>query len=402
MEHRKRAIRLIVLSAIMLAVITVYLWWLVSKLNAQMKDAIPLGLPADTWQFYVPKDNPPTASKIELGRELFFDARLSADGTISCSTCHDPNLAFADGRPVAEGIAGRLGTRNTPTLLNAMFNPAHFWDGRTDTLEQQAAEPLINPLEMGNGSHGEVIDRLRAIAGYRAAFLSVFGGDITIERVSQAIAAYERTLVSGDSPFDRFVFGDPYAISEAAKRGFALFYGKARCARCHTFPGAPPPVDAAYPEGGVIVGWPALFTDFAYHNTGVAALHPNFDRLARQAAAAAQTDRAKTRIDKLSREAGGQELGRMLVSYQLFDVGAFRTPSLRNVASTAPYFHNGSAKTLADVVKFYDAGGKHNINIDGELRALGLTEDERSDLVSFLECLTGNITEKGDMSNDEE
>jgi cytochrome c peroxidase len=394
MEYRKRAIRLIVLSAIMLAVITVYLWWLVSKLNAQMKDAIPLGLPADTWQFYVPKDNPPTASKIELGRGLFFDARLSANGKISCSSCHDPNLAFADGRPVAEGIAGRLGTRNTPTLLNAMFNPAQFWDGRTDTLEQQAVEPLVNPLEMGNGSHGEVIDRLRAIAGYRAAFQSVFGGDITIERVSQAIAAYERTLLSGDSSFDRFVAGDLDAISEAAKRGFALFYSKARCSRCHTFPGAPPPVDAAY-TGSVIVSQPALFTDFAYHNTGVAALHPKFDRLARQAAAASGTDQAKSVIDRLAKEEGGQELGRILISYQLFDVGAFRTPGLRNVAVTAPYFHNGSVKTLVDVVKFYNAGGRHNLNSDGELRALGLIDNEQRDLVVFLETLTGDNEKKG-------
>ncbi len=335
-------------------------------------DVIPLGLPEDTWRFYVPKSNPLTAAKIELGRKLFFDARLSADGKVSCSSCHDPKLAFTDGKTIAEGIAGRRGTRNAPTLLNAVFNPAQFWDGRADTLEQQAAEPLINPLEMGNESHDQVINRLRSISEYRAEFQSVFGGEITIERYSQAVAAYERSLLSGDSPLDRFLAGDEDALSQSAKRGFAIFRGRGRCARCHSFTDQRP-----------------FFTDFAYHNTGVAAFHPEFDRLARQAAAATETERAKAVIDKLGREQGGQELGRILISYQLFDVGAYRTPSLRNVGVTAPYFHNGSAKTLADVVKFYNGGGRHNPNIDEELHSLGLTEDEQRELVIFLECLTG-------------
>jgi cytochrome c peroxidase len=337
-----------------------------------LSDVIPLGLPADTWRFYVPKSNPLTAAKVELGRKLFFDARLSADGKVSCSTCHDPKLAFTDGKAIAEGIAGRLGTRNSPTLLNAVFNPAQFWDGRTDTLEQQAAEPLINPLEMGNASHDEVVNRMRSIPEYRAEFQSVFGNEFTIERFSQAIASYERTLLSGDSPLDRFLAGDEAALSAEAKRGFAVFRGRGRCARCHSFTEQRP-----------------FFTDFAYHNTGVAALHPAFDRIARRAAAAAETDRAKAVIDKLGKEDGGQELGRILISYQLFDVGSYRTPSLRNVGVTAPYFHNGSAKTLADVVRFYDGGGRHNLNIDEELHSLGLTADERRDLVRFLECLTG-------------
>jgi cytochrome c peroxidase len=335
-------------------------------------DVIPLGLPSDTWRFYVPKSNPLTAAKIELGRQLFFDARLSADGKVSCSTCHDPKLAFTDGKTIAEGIAGRRGTRNAPTLLNAVFNPAQFWDGRTDTLEQQAAEPLTNPLEMGNESHDQVIDRLRSISEYRREFQSVFGGEITIERYSQAVAAFERSLLSGDSPLDRFLAGDEDALSQSAKRGFAIFRGRGRCARCHSFTDQRP-----------------FFTDFAYHNTGVAAIHPEFDRLARQAAAAAENERAKAVIDKLGREQGGQELGRILISYQLFDIGAYRTPTLRNVGVTAPYFHNGSAKTLADVVKFYNGGGRHNLNIDEELHSLGLTEDEQRELVIFLECLTG-------------
>ncbi|MBO0800658.1 MAG: cytochrome-c peroxidase [Blastocatellia bacterium] len=335
-------------------------------------DAIPLGLPDDIWKYYIPKDNPLTPAKVELGRKLFFEARLSADGKVSCSSCHDPKLAFTDGKALAEGIAGRVGTRNSPSLFNAVFNPQQFWDGRADTLEEQAAQPLVNPLEMGNSSHEEVIGRLRAIPEYRAEFQSVFAGEITIERLSQAIATYERTLLSGNSPLDQYLAGDEDAISAAAKRGFAIFRGRARCTRCHAFTDDRP-----------------FFTDFAYHNTGVAALHPNFDRLAHQAVAAVESDQAKAIIDRLGKEAGGQELGRILVSYQLFDIGSYRTPSLRNVAVTAPYFHNGSAKTLADVVRFYNEGGRHNINKDEELHALQLTDDEQRDLVSFLESLTG-------------
>ena len=337
MRTKRKRLRVSLLLAFVLAGFVL----IVPNFSAQYRplyEVIPLGLPEDTWKFYVPKNNPLSAAKVELGRKLFFDARLSADGKISCSSCHDPKLAFTDGKTVAEGIAGRIGTRNSPSLFNIVFNPQQFWDGRTDTLEQQAVEPLVNPLEMGNASHAAVIERLRALSEYRAEFQSVFSGEITIERLSQAIAAYERTLLSGDSPLDRFLAGDEDAISAEAKRGFAIFRGRARCARCHAFTDQRP-----------------FFTDFAYHNTGVAAIHPDFNRLAHQAAAAAETDQAKPVIDKLGREAGGQELGRILVSYQLFDVGSYRTPSLRNVGVTAPYFHNGSAKTLADVVKFLES-----------------------------------------------
>ena len=334
----------------------------------------PVGLPADTWDYYVPKNNPMTAAKLELGRKLFFDARLSADGQISCSTCHKPELAFTDGKPVAEGIAGKLGTRNSPTLINAMFTPNQFWDGRAGTLEEQAIQPLTNPLEMGNRSYDDVVHRLREVPDYRAEFQSVFGSEIKIELVGRAIAAYERTLVSGDSPFDRFIAGEQTAISEAAKQGFALFRGKARCSRCHTFSDASP-----------------FFTDFNYHNTGVAANHPNFEKIAREAFLVAETDRAKEVIDRLLNEPGGQELGRLAVSYQILDLGTFRTQSLRNIALTAPYFHDGSAKTLADVVKFYNKGGGQNINREWDLNALALTEEEQKDLVAFLETLTGKL-----------
>jgi cytochrome c peroxidase len=333
-------------------------------------------LPADTWDYYVPRNNQLTPAKIELGRKLFFDARLSADGRVSCSSCHDPKLAFTDGKAVAEGIFGRRGSRNSPTILNATFNTGQFWDGRADTLEDQAIQPLINQLEMGNQSYDEVVKRLRAIPEYVAEFKAVFSGEVKIEMVGKAIAAYERTLVSGDSPFDRFMAGDQDAISEAAKRGFALFRGKARCSRCHTFSDALP-----------------LFSDFNYHNTGVAANHPNFDRLSRRAYEVVETDRAKEIIDKLAAEDGGQELGRVLVSYQVFDIGSYRTPSLRNIALTAPYFHDGSAKTLADVVRFYNEGGRQNINREWDLNALALTDEEQRDLVAFLESLTGKTHE---------
>ncbi len=333
---------------------------------------VPLGLPPDTWDYYVPKNNPLDAARVELGRRLFFDQRLSADGSVSCATCHKPELGFADGKTVAEGVYRRTGTRNSMSILNVTFNTAQFWDGRVDTLEQQAVQPLVNPLEMGNPSHQQVIARLRETPEYRSGFLSVFGGEVTIDRVGLAIAAYERTLVSGDSPLDRFIAGHETALTDEAVRGFAIFRGRGRCARCHTFSVERP-----------------FFTNFSYHNTGVAANHPNFDKLARQAAAAIETDQAKTMIDKLASQPGGQELGRILVTYQLFDLGSYRTPSLRNVALTAPYFHDGSARTLADVVRFYNGGGRPNLNLEEELHPLGLTEEEQRDLVKFLESLTG-------------
>ncbi len=370
---RRNSLRL---SVVFVFVIAACLW-LTPDFNAQQpsqKNSIPLGLPADTWDYYVPKKNPMTPAKIELGRKLFFDARLSADGRISCASCHDPKLAFTDGRGVAEGIAGRRGSRNSPTLLNAMFNTGQFWDGRADTLEDQAVQPLVNPLEMGNDSYGEVVKRLQAIPEYRADFQSVFGSEVKIELIGKAIAAYERALVSGDSPLDRYLAGDQNAIREEAKRGFALFRGKARCSRCHTFNDALP-----------------FFTDFNYHNTGVAMNHPSFDKFSREAYAVIDTDRAREVIDALAKKEGGQELGRVLITYQVFDIGSYRTPSLRNIGLTAPYFHDGSAKTLADVVRFYNKGGNPNINREWDLDMLALTENEQRDLVAFLESLTGKI-----------
>lgn len=339
-----------------------------------LKLAIPLGLPADTWSFYVPRSNPMTAAKVELGRKLFFDARLSADGKVSCSSCHDPKLAFGDAKPLAEGIGGKIGSRNSPSLFNAMFYPNQFWDGRAEGLEDQAIQPLTNPIEMGNTSYDEVVARLKTLAEYRPEFQSAFGGDVSIARVGQAIAAYERTLVSGDSPFDRFNAGDQSAMSDAAKRGLTLFRGRARCSRCHTFSEALP-----------------FFTDFQYHNTGVAMNNPHFDKLSRRAFEVVDTAQSKEVIDRLAEQPGGEELGRVRFSYVVFDIGAFRTPTLRNIALTAPYFHDGSARTLADVARFYNEGGKANVAREWELTPLALTESEQRDLVAFLESLTGKL-----------
>ncbi len=338
--------------------------------------AIPLGLPADTWSYYVPRTNPMTVAKVELGRKLFFDARLSADGKVSCSSCHDPKLAFGDAKPVAEGIGGKLGSRNSPSLFNAMFYPNQFWDGRAEGLEDQAIQPLTNPIEMGNASYDQVVARLRTLPEYRSEFQSVFGGEVNIARVGQAIAAYERTLVSGDSPFDQFNAGNPAALSDAAKRGLTVFRGRGRCSRCHTFSEVLP-----------------FFTDFQYHNTGVAMNNPHFDKLSRIAFDAVDTEQSKEVIDRLAKQPGGEELGRVRFSYVVFDIGAFRTPTLRNIALTAPYFHDGSARTLADVVKFYNEGGKMNVAREWDLAPLALTDQEQRDLVAFLESLTGKLPE---------
>jgi len=333
---------------------------------------LPLGIPADTWSYFVPKDNPMTAEKVELGRQLFFDARLSSDGKISCASCHDPKFAFTDGKSLAEGIGGRHGVRNSPTILNSMFNAGQFWDGRAESLEAQAKMPLINPDEMGNASHQEVVDRLARIPQYATQFREVFGGPVTIDSLARAIAAYERTLVAGNSPVDRYQAGDLNALSEAARSGMFLFRGKARCSICHI----------------VSVNFPFL-TDQNYRNTGVGANYKGFNQLIKRALETAR-DETRDGVDKLAKGEGASELGRFVVTGNTLDIGAFRTPSLRNVELTAPYFHDGSAVTLADVVKFYVKGGNDNAIRDWQLEPVPLTEDEQRNLVEFLKALTSD------------
>ena len=373
-------------SAVKLAVIGVLAVLMPALVRASDSNAgsssfeikMPLGIPIALWTYFVPNDNPVTAAKVELGRKLFFDARLSADGKISCASCHDPGRAFTDGRKVAEGIGGRLGTRNSPTLLNSMFSTGQFWDGRAATLEEQAKMPLTNMDEMGNGSLDEVRAKIAAVPEYVKGFQEVFGGPVTIDGFAKAVAAFERTLVSGDSPLDRYLAGDLNALSESARNGMILFRTKARCGVCHVF----------NQNFAAFATFP-FFTDGIYRNTGVAVNFTGFNALARRAMAAAR-DESGDALAALSKHERAGELGRFVTTGNTLDVGAFRTPSLRNVELTAPYFHDGSAATLADVVRFYVKGGNENPNRDWQLEPVPLTEIEQRDVVEFLKALTSD------------
>lgn len=335
---------------------------------ASFQPKFPLGIPGDLWSILVPAENPMTAAKVELGRKLYFDKRLSADNTVACSTCHDPAFAFADEEKVAVGIKKQKGARNSPTVLNAVFNEFQFWDGRAPTLEEQAKQPMTNPVEMGMPSHDAVVSKLKGVPEYVKAFKDVFGGEITIDRTVQAIGAFERTLVAGDSPFDRFVAGDQAALSESAKRGWNLFQNKGRCVSCHAFNSSSP-----------------FFTDNKFHNIGVAMNAKSFEGLARKAATLAAGS-----LSTLAHDEAYAELGRFLVTRQPKDIGAFKTPGLRNVALTPPFMHDGSQATLPDVVDFYDKGGEPNPNLDGGIVKLNLTAEEKGDLVEFMKALTSD------------
>lgn len=338
---------------------------------------LPTGISYEVWSYFVPRNNPLTPARVELGRRLFFDARLSADGTVSCATCHDPKLGFADGKAVAEGVGGRRGARNSPTLLNAMFNSGQFWDGRAQSLEEQAKLPLIDPNEMGNASYEQVVERVRSLPEYEEGFRKAFGGPATIELIGKAIASFERTLVSGNSPFDRLNAGDRKAMSDAAQRGLFLFRTKGRCAICHNF-------SAAFP----------FFTDQNYRNTGVGVNHPSFMNLTRRALESARRREGTDLLRRAFVEDGSAELGRFLVTGNSLDIGAFRTPSLRDVELTSPYFHDGSAKTLKDVLLFYVKGGNDNPVRDWQLEPVDLSEAEQADLIEFLKALTGDDSQR--------
>ena len=260
---------------------------------------------------------------------------------MACATCHNPRFGFTDGQAVSTGIKGQKGGRSAPTTINRAFSTLQFWDGRAASLEEQAKGPLVNPIEMGNSSYAAVVERLKQVAGYREAFQRVFGTEVfTIEHVAKAIAAYERTNLSGNAPVDRFQAGDKTALSAAAQRGLALSEGKARCVRCHT---------------------PGNFTDEQFHNLGVGMDKPQPD------------------------------LGRYEITKQEQDKGAFKTPTLRDSALTAPYFHDGSAQTLEEVVEFYNKGGLKNPTLSKEMVPLSLTAQEKAELVAFLRSLTGEV-----------
>lgn len=335
--------------------------------------AVPAGIPADLFELLIPPDNPLSEEKIALGERLYFDQRLSLDNTVSCATCHDPNLAFTDGKKTSEGIRGQSGARNAPTVLNTHFNEEQFWDGRAATLEEQALGPLINPIEMGFENHDQVVARLREIPEYDRTFKAVFNSPVTIENVGRAIASFERTILSGDSPFDRFMAGDSSALSPSARRGWNLFEGRARCLTCHEFNPSNP-----------------FFTDYKYHNVGVAMHQEGFEELALKARQLALQGRLdEQQLDQMALDPAFSELGRFLVTLKSKDIGAFKTSSLRNVEQTAPYMHDGSEATLLEVVEFYDRGGNPNPNLDGGIRPLNLTAEEKQDLVELMNSFTG-------------
>lgn len=306
----------------------------------------PLGLPPVP----IPADNPPTAETVALGRRLYYDPGLSADNTISCASCHGPQIGFTDTRQVSIGVGGKKGTRHSPTVINSAYNSLQFWDGRAPGLEEQAKGPIANPVEMAS-THNDVVKRLQSDAKYVALFKQAWGTDqITIDLVVKSIASFERTVLCGNSPFDRFYYGhDQEALSASAQRGLKLFMDpkKGNCEVCHT-------IGKDY----------ALFTDNKFHNLGVGAdIHGNMDDLGRY---------AETKNDA--------------------DWGAFKTPTLRNIASRAPYMHDGTFPTLKDALAHYIGGGNLNPHLDKEIHALDFLDfDERDDLLAFLDSLTAPL-----------
>ena len=332
----------------------------------------PRGVSSVLLQLTIPAGAEPTPEKIKLGEQLFNDKRLSVNDKVSCATCHEPAKAFTDQKPLPDGVTApkERPVRNSPTVLNALFNQTQFWDGRAPSLEEQAKLPILNPIEMGQKSPDDVVTKVRGIPEYRDTFQKIFGREVSYDDLAAAIAAFERTLATGDAPFDRFVAGDTKAISPAAQRGWALFNGKGRCAPCHAFSTVSP-----------------LFSDQKFHNIGIAAHKTDFIDLSRKAVGAVRSGDLK-QIDELAIQTTFSELGRFLVTKHSNDIGAFKTPGLRNIAATAPYMHDGSMSTLWDVMDHYNKGGVPNPNLDGGMQRLGLTEPEIDDLVAFLETLT--------------
>jgi cytochrome c peroxidase len=306
----------------------------------------PLGLPPVP----IPADNTPTAETIALGRRLYYDTSLSVDHTVSCATCHDPADGFTDDKPVSNGVQNKTGTRSAPTVINSAYNTLQFWDGRAPSLEKQAEGPIANPVEMAYSLEG-VVDRLNQDTSYREQFKKAWGTDkITVDIITKSIGSFERTVLSGNSPFDRFYYGgDKTALSASAQRGLKVFQDPKRgnCAVCHT-------IDKKY----------ALFTDNKFHNIGVGAdLQGNFT-----------------------------DTGRYSQTKNNADMGAFKTPTLRNIAQTAPYMHDGELRDLKAVIDHYIGGGNSNPHLDKEIHVLDfLSGQEREDLQEFLKSLTGEM-----------
>jgi cytochrome c peroxidase len=332
----------------------------------------PAGIDPVLWsELYVPPDNQLTPERIALGRKLYFDTRLSSDGTVACATCHDVSRGFADQRMVAEGVGDQLGERNAPTVANAVLMQTQFWDGRAATLEDQAKLPIVNPIEMGNKDGAAAVANIAGDADYQRMFQAAYGSAPTFDSLAKAIAAFERTLVFLDSPFDRFLAGDENAVPDQVKQGWELFNGKARCMSCHT-------LNRSNPSG----------SDSRFHNVGVSARKQNFEMLASQALAALSQDGGIDAVDRLALQTDMSELGRFLVTKDFSDIGAFKTPQLRNVALTAPYMHDGSMRTLWDVMDHYNRGGEANPYLDGGIEPLALNQQEINALVALLFALT--------------
>jgi cytochrome c peroxidase len=308
----------------------------------------PLGLPPVP----IPADNPPTKETVSLGRKLYYDPILSADNTISCASCHSPDTGFTDRNRVSNGVGGKKGSRHSPTVINSAYNPLQFWDGRAPSLEEQAKGPIANPVEMAS-THADVVKRLQGDSNYVALFKQAWGTDqITIDLVVKSIASFERTVLCGNSPFDRFYYGhDRKALSASAQRGLKLFMDpkKGNCEVCHT-------IGKNY----------ALFTDNKFHNLGIGS------------------------------DADGNlsDLGRFNQTKNDGDMGAFKTPTLRNISQRAPYFHDGSFPSLRDALGHYVGGGNQNPHLDKEIHALDfLSFDERDDILAFLDSLTVKMPE---------
>ncbi len=339
--------------------------------------AEPLGLPPVP----IPADNPQTPEKIQLGDKLFHDLRFSADGKVGCTTCHDRNKAFTDNLPVSKGFNGLTGTRNAPTVLNAAYMTSLFWDGREPDLEGQAKQPPVNPVEGGLPDHKPLLAVIKKDPDYVNAFRQVFSvttSGITMDHVARAIASFERTQITGDSAFDRYYYaGDKTALNESEARGLAVFVGQGRCVSCHR-----------------IEQTQALFTDNRFHNIGV-----GFKRIRGKeeetAAAFLVSKKAGANVDvTVLTKQNMSELGRFAVTENITQVGAFKTPTLRNIEFTQPYMHDGSLETLEDVVDFYNNGGRVKESdpvsgfLSGGIRPLNLSDRQKSDLVAFLKALT--------------
>ena len=287
----------------------------------------------------VPNDNPQTALKIDLGKMLFFDTRLSRDFSLSCATCHNPDKGYSDGRPKAVGIGNKELQRHSPSVLNTAYNATQFWDGRAASLEEQARGPIMNDSEMGMPDEKTLVSRLQVVPEYRQKFQQAFGGEISLVNIAKALAAFERTLITPDSQFDRYARGDKQALSDQQKRGLIIFFGKASCTQCHNG---------------------ANFTDNKYYSLGTQG------------------------------DSSGTDPGRFAISKDPADRGAFKTPGLRNAGIRAPYMHDGSMATLEQVIDSYDRGGGNEPK-SSLLHPLDLSQDEKQDLLAFLESLNGKM-----------